>query len=115
MLGYIPFNGKKMPLPRYFEKLAHKHWCYYNDQSYFEDNDERKAPYTLGGLLPNGREIAALYEVYLTNKKEKLKNLEEEWNETISHYLETKETPEFKKAAENALYDLKNKETTENF
>ena len=38
-LGFIPFNGKKTPLPRYFERLAHKHYCHFYDKgAFFEQN-----------------------------------------------------------------------------
>ena len=45
-LGYLPYAGEKVSLPRYFEKLAHKHYCHFFDRSYFFDTDERKRVYT---------------------------------------------------------------------
>ena len=63
-LGFIPFEGKKVPLPRYFEKLAHKHWAHFYDQSFFFDNDYRKKRYSPFKLGEQNKEIADLFISY---------------------------------------------------
>lgn len=120
-LGYIPYNNAKTPLPRYFEKLAHRHYCHYFDQTYFFDTRERKRRYTpfngenkKNGDLPNKR-IADLWLQYLVRKQQFIDEKQEEWNQTVDSYLETKTDPDFKKSGDNALYDLKNKNKQEKF
>lgn len=124
-LGYIPFGGKKMPIPRYFERLAHKHYCHYYDQSKFYETSLRKAVHRpfwkeyenhcqLVSIYPN-REIADLYITYLEHKKKKVQELREEWNDTVKQYLTTKENPDFIKSYENTLHNLRNKQTNEIF
>lgn len=110
-LGYVPINGTKMPLPRYFEKLAHKHYCHFYDQSQFIDNKWRKAPYRPFKPGQENKEIADLFIKYQSDKKQKLLEKEEEWKETVTLHLTTKEKPDFVKAGENKLYDLINKKT----
>lgn len=113
-LGYIPIEGKKMPLPRYFEKLAHKHYCHYYDQEKFFDTPDRKPVYRPFKLGAENKEIADLFIDYKKLKDIKIEKLEKEWNEVISHYFEGKQ-PEFIQAGVNALYDLKNKTAQEIF
>lgn len=114
-LGYIPFSGRKMPLPRYFEKLAHKHYCHYYDQSAFHDTKERKKLYTPFRKGEENKQIADLYKKYKKQKDEKIVELTKEWEEFIQSNLETKDIPEFSKSGSNALYDLRNKNNTEYF
>ncbi|AZL82819.1 replication initiator protein [Apis mellifera associated microvirus 33] len=117
-LGFIPFNGKQIPVPRYFEKLAHKRWCHYNDPSAFVDLPSRDALYTpfKTGPLPYSQlEMSNLYEQYKTNKDAKTQELAQEWKNVIQEHLKTKIPPDFRKAGSNVLYDLKNRNNQEKF
>lgn len=114
-LGYIPVNGFKLPLPRYFQRLAHKHYCHFHEQSAFRDLTDRKAlyrPFKEGEANPR---IAELYIEYKNLKQQYILDLEQQWNETISAHLTSKETPDFIKSNSNALYDLKNRNNIERF
>jgi len=114
-LGYIPFAGKKVPIPRYFLKLAHRHWSHYNEPINFFDTNERKAlyrPFPAGEPDPL---IAQRYGDYVKNKQPFHDELVANWNDVVSQYLQTKQEPEFVLSAENALYDLKNRNTKEKF
>lgn len=112
-LGYIPFGGRKIPIPRYFEKLAHRHYCHYEDQSAFHDLPHRKKLYS--PLKKASREISELYKFYQSRKTELISELEKEWEETVQKHLTTKEKPDFIKSAENYLYDQHNKIRKEKF
>lgn len=114
-LGYVPVNGKKMPVPRYFEKLAKKHWAHFFEKSLFFDHPDRKRQFTPFKSGEENYEIAKLYIDYKKQKEIKIQELEKEWNAVITQHFETGETPDFIKAGENALYDLKNKNTKEQF
>lgn len=118
-LGYVPVNGKKLPVPRYFEKLAHRHYCHFYEKSAFCDTSRRKAvhrPFRLDGKggKPN-RVLADLYTLYQLHKSEKVQRLESEWNHVILQHLQTGAKPDFIKSAENALHDLRNKQKQEKF
>lgn len=115
MLGYIPFSGKKMPLPRYFEKLAHKHYSHFYETSNFFDNQYRKALYRPFKQGEENKEIADLFINYRTRKQEIILDLEKEWNSVMLQHLTTKETPDFIKAASNTLYNLRNKTKRKEF
>ena len=95
-----------MPLPRYFEKISHKHYCHFFDQSAFFDTTDRKRLYSPFKLGAENYDIAQLYKFYKTLKTEKIKKLEDyrDW--------ETREKPDFIKAAENALYEIKKNNLT---
>lgn len=114
-LGYVPVDGRKLPLPRYFQRLAHKHFCHFFERSAFNDTSERRALYRPFKLGEANEEIAILYGRYVTQKKERIQELEKEWSEFILDHLTKKETPDFIKSAENALYDLRNKNNLERF
>lgn len=114
-LGYVPFQGQKVPIPRSFEKIADKHWSHFYDQSKFFDNKERKAPYRPFKIGEENKEIADLYAQYKIRKQEKVELLTKEWDDVISHYITTKEKPDFVKSGENALYDFLNRQTQERF
>lgn len=115
-LGYVPFGDKRVPIPRSFIRRAHKHYCHYYDQSYFFHTVDRKrwyTPFNNGDAL---KDLADLYIYYRDNiKQPHIKQLEEEWNETIAKHLETEEKPNFIKSAENFMYDLQNKNNAEQF
>lgn len=114
-LGFVPFAGRKMPLPRYFEKLAHKHYCHFYDKSYFFDNSERKASYRPFKLGEENLEIADLFVQYKKMKQEKIDELSADWDDVISQFIDTRQEPDFVKSAQNALYDLQNRNTKEKF
>lgn len=105
-LGYIPFAGKKVPIPRSFLKIADKHRCHFYEKSAFFDTDRRKRKYTPFKQGEENRHLANLYLNFLDTKKEYIKTLEEEWELIIQKHLDTKEKPDFLLSAENALHDL---------
>lgn len=114
-LGYVPFSGRKVPVPRYYEKLAHKHYAHFYDNSYFFDVPGRKALYRPFKIGEENKEIADLYTSYKKLKEEKILELTEQWNLVISQYVTTHDQPDFIKSAQNALYDLNNRMTQERF
>lgn len=114
-LGFVPINGKKMPLPRYFEKLAKKHWAHYYDTSYFFDTPYRKKQFSIFKPGEENEEIAKLYIDYKKQKDIKIQELEKNWNDVILQYFETGKQPDFIQAGANALYDLQNKNKKETF
>lgn len=117
-LGYVPFGDEKIPLPRYFEKLALKHWCHFNQPSAFHATNLRGPlfrPFDWKGDNKPNEEISRLFEQYKKAKQEKILDLEKQWNDVISLYLTTDEDPDFIKSATNALYDLRNKTKQERF
>lgn len=117
-LGYVPVSGGKMPIPRYFEKLARKHWAHYYDPSLFFDTSWRKAiyrPFRLDAAVQPNKEIADLFAQYCEVKQTKILGLEKEWEELITRHLTEKENPDFIKSESNALYDLKNRNNIERF
>lgn len=114
-LCYIPFQGQKVPLPRYFEKLAHKHYSHFYETYNFFDNDQRKALYRPFKTGEENKEIADLYMEYKKQKDLRIEKLTKEWEEIINEHNETKSVPDFVKSGSNTLYDLKNKLTKERF
>lgn len=114
-LGYIPINGKKLPLPRSFARIAHKHWCHFYDQSYFHDTIARKAWYRPFKNNDANKEMADLFAQYQEIKAEKIKELEENWSQVINEYLSSNREPDFIKSGSNSLYDLQNKNKLERF
>ena len=116
-LGFIPFSGLKLPVPRYFEKLARKHWAHFYDRTLFYPTLLRKSSIfrEFSKSRPPNREIADLYTIYMANKKERILDLERQWNEVISQFLTSGNDPDFIKSNNNRLYDLRNKNLQENF
>jgi hypothetical protein len=114
-LGYLPFNGHKYKLPRYFEKLAHRHWCHYNDPSYFHDIIGRKKVYSLFKEGEANPEISQLYIDYDKRKKEAIRDRQEDWQMEMDRYIQTGLEPSFVQSLDNALYNLKNKTQQEKF
>lgn len=114
-LGYVPFCGKKMPIPRYFQRLAHKHYCHFYDKSAFFDLPWRKALHRPFKKGEENLHIANLFSGFQKIKKERIQELEKNWEEVMSKHLIDKEEPEFLKSANNAFYDLKNKNNSERF
>lgn len=114
-LGYIPFQGRRIPLPRYFEKIADKHYSHFYDPSRFHDTPFRKRihrPFKEGQA---NKEIADLYLDYKQRKESKIADLETEWRNLISEHLTDQTEPDFIKSAQNQLYDLKRKTHQEKF
>lgn len=94
-LGYVPFNGQKRKVPRYFEKLAHKHWCSFNDQSQFRVTPDRKKVHTFLPQYEANEHISELFDLYTEKKQEKIKEKEEKWQETVQNYFKTGNDPGF--------------------
>lgn len=105
--GFVPIGGRKLPLPRYFQRIAHKHYCHYYERSAFHDLRNRKALYRPFKRDRPNKEIADLYIQYKNLKEEKLLEYQKEWDEVIQTYLTTKQEPDFIKSNNNALHDLK--------
>lgn len=110
-LGYIPFSGYKLPVPRYFQKIAHKHWCHFNQKTAFFDTPERKALYRPFKLGEENSNIAQLFEEYKNMKKEKIEKLEQEFDQVIADYLARRIVPQFVGSGSNAEYDNQKKQT----
>ena len=65
-------------------------------------------------ILCDNQEISRKYESYLSLKKEKINEWEENWNNVVMTEFDTKEKPDFIKSAENALYEiLKNNQNSQ--
>lgn len=112
-LGYIPFGEQKMPIPRYFEKLAHKHYCHFYDTSAFFKTDTRKEPlYRPFKQGEENHQIAELYIKYKEHKNALIEEKSEDWIKTINTYIETKYKPDFVKAGENTLREMQTKQLT---
>lgn len=113
--GTIAFQGKDVPLPRYFEKLAHKHWAHFNEPILFHDIPGRRRIYNpFTKELPNLR-ISELFQQYEKIRKEKNQKKENKWKRLISLYKDTKKDPGFMQSLKNAVYDLQNKTQKEQF
>ncbi len=115
MLGYVPFDGKKLPVPRYFEKLAHKHWAHFHDQSFFRDIHGRDRVYRPFKEGEANFEISELFIDYQLRKKERVAVLEEEWSRYITDLDVNRGTPDFVLSGSNTLHDLQNKVSREIF
>lgn len=108
-LGYVPVNGRKLPVPRYFERLAHKHFSHFFEPINFEDTKDRKALYRPFRPGEANFFIADLFAKYKLVKDDKIKELEKEWEAVMLQHFQTGEDPEFVTSGSNALYDLLNK------
>lgn len=114
-LGYVPFSGRKVPIPRYFEKLAHKHWAHFNDKSYFYDLIDRKRVYSPFQPGEPNKRISDLFDRYITEKKERIEEREREWRGIVQEHVRTGVQPEFVRSLKNKTYDMKNQNKKENF
>lgn len=114
-LGYLPFGGKRVPIFRYFQKLAHRHYCHFYDKGAFFDSPQRKRLYSPFKPGHENKEIADLFQIYSETKQKLIEQLTTEWEEEISKYIFNKDKPDFIISAENYLYDLKNKQQINNF
>lgn len=116
-LGYIPFAGKKIPIPRYFQRLAHKHYSFFNDASAFIDLPHRKklyGPFDLRTSWPE-KNIADLFTQFSEQKQRDILEAQAEWDIIIEEHLATNKTPDFVVSGQNSHYDLTNKVTSSNF
>lgn len=107
-LGYVPFSGRKAPIPRYFLKLAHRHWCHFHDLSAFVATKWRKEP-LYRRLEEPSRSIADLYDFHINQRKEFIKTLADEWDLFIEQSLFSQESPDFVLSGENAMHDLQHR------
>lgn len=114
-LGYIPIDGKKMPIPRYFQKIAHRQYCHFYEKSAFFDLSDRRALYRPLKIGEENLAMANLYKGFAIKKELYKNDLETQWEEVINQYLCNKEKPDFQRSGENALYDLMNKNKQERF
>ncbi|WNK14459.1 MAG: replication initiator protein [Microvirus sp.] len=114
-LGFIPFNGRKIPIPRYFLKLAHKHYCHFYEPHYFFDNSRRKRVHTPFADTEPNREIAELFIFHSERRESHLEELHLEWSDWVWDNYNSKLPPDFLISGENYLHDLKNRNTNDNF
>lgn len=113
-LGYVPYNGRKAPLPRYFEKIAHRQYSHYFEPENFIDTVKRKRLYSPLKPGAENRHMAELFSVYKQKKYELTQKLMLEWDEFIAENLFT-DRPDFKQSEENYLHDLINKQRLKEF
>lgn len=115
-LGYIPIGGRKVPLPRYFQKLAHKHYCHFYEQSAFFHLQHRNRLYTAFKPGQENREIAELFIAFKSQKEKLVLEHEQEWQSILASYSEDRTAQtDFQKSGSNMLYDLKNKQKSGDF
>lgn len=114
-LGYVPFNGRKLPVPRYFQRLAHKHYCHFYDPTKFVDTSQRRALYRPFQPGEENFEIAQLYELFLCHKTKNIEASAEAWKETVQLYLTSGDDPDFIKSNRNKLHDLRKRTSQEKF
>lgn len=115
-LGYIPFAGAKLPLPRYFERLAHKHYChFFEPEAFFDIPKGRKALHRPFKIGHENRHIAELFIQYRNSKNLRILEMEQEFNEVLAKFLSDKEDPDFVKSGSNAEYDFLNRNHLEGF
>jgi hypothetical protein len=114
-LGYIPFQGQKRNLPRYFEKIAERHYAAFYDKSLFHDVIGRKAKYS--PLLPENaiKELADKWPDYCTAKAEFIKTKEQEWEKIILDNVKTGREPAFVHSLNTTKKDLITKNKQEKF
>lgn len=104
-LGYVPFEGHKLPIPRYFLKIAHKHYAHFHDRSYFYPSPKRKLMYKFLCCTAK-KDMADLLKSFLLEREARIAELSDEWRETITDYIYSKDLPDFAKAGENRKHDL---------
>lgn len=114
-LGYVPVNGRKLPIPRYFIKLAHKHYSHFYQYENFFDTKTRKALYKPFKSDQANRSIADLYVHYSQQKEHKIIELSQEWDQFIQDHLTNNTEPDFIKSKQNAHHDLNKFNKKQNF
>lgn len=114
-LGYIPFQGKKYPVPRYFHKIAHKHYSHFYATENFFDTPQRKKLYCPFKPGQENKLIADLYPLFDTQRKIQIQKISHEWEKLMQETAFSKEKTDFQKSAENHKYDLLNKINNSHF
>lgn len=114
-LGYIPFDGHKIPIPRSFIRRAHRHYCHFYDVAAFRDTQTRKAIYRPFKNGEENQEIADLYVLFKSIRDATLLKVQEEWDQVVDQFLTTGRDPDFITSNNNALYDLRNTSAQEKF
>lgn len=114
-LAYIPHAGIQIPIPRYFYKLAEKHWAHFFEPTLFFDNKERKAKFRPFKTGLENRDIAEHFIKYKEQRKIKIEEMIETWDDFIKENAFSKDIPDFRQAAENYLHDLNTKNKKEEF
>lgn len=115
-LGYVPFGGQKISIPRYFLKLAHKHWAHFNNPDLFRDFPYRKRVYTpFKALEAPSLRMSTLYAQFIASRNEHIEQIAKEWEEQVKLNMNSDTKPDFVVAAENYLYDLRNRLNTSDF
>lgn len=114
-LGYIPFDGNKRKIPRYFEKISERHWAYYYDQSLYHDVIGRKKKYGSLKKEEANKELADLWEIYRKKKYDYIENLEIEWEIVVNNVISSGSEPDFVRSLHNAETNLKNNNKREVF
>lgn len=114
-LGFIPFNNQKRPIPRYFLKIAHKHWAHYYDPSFFFDTTTTKKRYSPFTKEEPDKNLADLYAEFEKRRQDDILLRAEKWDDEIQEYLFNNNKTEFMRSGENFMYDLKNKQTSGDF
>lgn len=114
-LGFIPFNNQKRPIPRYFLKIAHKHWAHYYDPSFFFDTPSRKKRYSPFTNEQPDKYLADLYADFEKRRQDFILDKTKKWDDEIQGYLFNYNKTDFMKSGENYIHDLKNKQATGDF
>lgn len=114
-LGYIPFNGKKVPIFRYFQRLAHKHYSHFYAPENFQNYSHRKALYRPFKKSKPNKEIADLYQKFSDEKQIKITELESEMELIIQEHLDSGLLPDMILSAQNHVHDLKNRNSKGEF
>ena len=114
-LGFIPIGGRKVPVPRYFQKLAHKHYCHYYDKAAFFDTRDRKALYRPFKKEEPNLDMADRYVNFKHQKDLLVLEFEKDWNDVVKRYLTDKADTDFQKSGSNLLYDLANQQAQGDF
>lgn len=114
-LGYIPFSGRKVPIPRSYLRIAHRHYSHFFEPDNFFDTLSRKAIHRPLKTGDENRLMAEKFKRFLTDRQEYIKTLEDDWDKVLRAHLTTGDKPEFLLSAENALYDLNNRSHLKDF
>lgn len=114
-LGYIPFSGQKVPVFRYFQRLAHRHYCHFYEPLAFFDTKERKAIHRPFKKEEPSREIADLFVNFKLMKNDYVSEMEVQFEEVVAKFLSDKDDPDFVKSGSNSVYDFNKRITSERF
>lgn len=114
-LGYVPAFGRKNPIPRYFLKIAHKHYSHYYETSNFFDTFDRKALYRPFTKEQPNQEMADLFIQFTRTRNIQLEESWLDWQEEVEPYIFNQFKPDFKRIEENHLHDLKQRNSKGDF